>query len=82
MGFIACDTHFYNALVKLTIFHFRFRGGGPGGDRNPRAMERPAFGESLDSDPYFNNFSDGPQSRDYRHGLGKLLCILTIDFSL
>lgn len=48
-----------------------FRGGGPGGDRNPRAMERPGFGESLDTDPYYSNFSDGPQSRDYRHGLGK-----------
>ena len=33
-------------------------------------MEHPGFGESLDSDPYFSNFSDGPQSRDYRHGLG------------
>ena len=69
------DLEGYSWLTLKLIFYllliFHFRGGGPGGDRNPRAMERPAFGESLDSDPYFSNFSDGPQSRDYRHGLGK-----------
>ena len=65
--------HVIQCPCKIDYFRFPFRGGGPGGDRNPRPMERPAFGESLDSDPYFNNFSDGPQSRDYRHGLGMSL---------
>ena len=56
----------------LVFYHSR-------GGRSPREMDRPSYGRgggdsysNMDSDPYYGSFSDtpGPQSRDYRHGLG------------
>ena len=53
----------------MVTFHSR-------GARSPREMDRSSYGRggdsysSMDSDPYYNSFSDAPQSRDYRHGLG------------